>query len=243
MNKFAIELLSRSAAEQLSWPPSLLAEDIFRYFRNVPADQASLSSTPFHAGRSDVRHQRAIQSPATLGLLDSSHSPHNIPNTHMYHPSIRLRTGRFLRQSDINQLRPTSPVSLRLASSTLPPLSLVQSSPVQSNSISPVPPFRALLSILSVHSTHTHPEASSLRQNVDVRWQWQLPKGNTVACLPSAKARREGYMDDVVEGGFLLFFFFGILLLTVSSSFSSFSRSLASLLNLYRVTGRTQVGM
>ena len=53
-------------------------------------------------------------------------------------------------------------------------------------------------------------------------------------------------MDDVVEGGFLLFFFFGILLLlTVSSSFSSFSsfsRSLASLLNLYRVTGRTQVG-
>lgn len=188
MNKFAIELLSRSAAEQLSWPPSLLAEDIFRYFRNVPADQASLSSTPFHAGRSDVRHQRAIQSPATLGLLDSSHSPHNIPNTHMYHPSIRLRTGRFLRQSDINQLHPTSPISLHSASS-----SPVQSSPVQLHHSSPVLPFRALLSILSilsVHSTHTRSEATPLRQRVDV--EWQLRKGNIVVCLLSAKTRREG---------------------------------------------------
>ena len=45
MNKFAIELLSRSAAEQLSWPPSLLAEDIFQYFP---------------AGRAGTRRQRAI---------------------------------------------------------------------------------------------------------------------------------------------------------------------------------------
>jgi hypothetical protein len=45
MKKFAIELLSRSAAEQLSWPPSLLAEDIFQYFP---------------AGRAGTRRQRAI---------------------------------------------------------------------------------------------------------------------------------------------------------------------------------------
>jgi hypothetical protein len=45
MEKFAIELFGRTVAEQLSWPPSLLAEDIFQYFP---------------AGRAGTRRQRAI---------------------------------------------------------------------------------------------------------------------------------------------------------------------------------------
>jgi hypothetical protein len=47
------------------------------------------------------------------------------------------------------------------------------------------------------------------------------------SCLLSGKKRREGYMDEVVEGGLLLFFFFLVLALLLASAVASSSRSSA----------------
>jgi hypothetical protein len=46
--------------------------------------------------------------------------------------------------------------------------------------------------------------------------------GNTAACLLSAKARREGYMDGVVEGGLLLFFCFFFFFFFIARGCRSF---------------------